>query len=93
MADTGGRDRRALRGDCARVIYERLEDPPHDYVLWEVLEATPLSKAIENSLVGGAPVSMRSSDMAFLCRTGLNVGNATADLDSQIPGNARILKQ
>lgn len=60
MADTGGRDQRALSGDRARVIYERLEDPPHDYVLWEGLEATPLSKAIENSLVGGAPASMEA---------------------------------
>lgn len=38
VADPGGTDPRALTGDHARVIYERLENPSHDYVLWGGLE-------------------------------------------------------
>lgn len=54
----------------------------------------PLSKAIGNLLVEGAPASVGSSDMALLCRSGLSMGDAIRDLDFQIPvGNHRILKQ
>lgn len=72
MVDHGGRDQKAHKGDDARVIYERLENSPHDGVLQDGLEGTPLSKAIEIALGRGVPASMRSSAVARLCRTGLN---------------------
>lgn len=73
----------------SEVIHEKVVNPPRDDVLWEVLEATPLAKAIENSLVRATPASMRSSEAALLCRMGLNVGDAIADLDSQITMGGR----
>lgn len=45
---------------------------PVDYFLWDV----PVTKAMRNLLLKGAPASLRSSLVAFFCRPELTTGEA-----------------
>lgn len=71
----------AHRGGHAGVVCERPGDPPRDYVLWECLEHTALSKVIENSPVRRGTSVTGSPVMALLSRLGPNVGDDITDLN------------